>query len=121
MARTVRLPLSDAGGALGAEGRSRRGAGGVVTGAEGRSRCGTGGATTGAAGRLTGGAATEGAAAGFFEMVAGLTGEPKTFAEAGFGASTALGAAALSSGASGNEMVLLLGSPCPQVAATVAD
>ena len=54
-------------------------------------------------------------------MVDGLTGEPKTFAEAGFGASVTLGATALASGASGNEMVLLLGSPCPQVAATVAD
>jgi hypothetical protein len=58
---------------------------------------------------------------GFLETAAGMTGEPKTAALAGFGASVTLGATGLERGASGNEMVLLLGSPCPQVAATVAD
>jgi hypothetical protein len=58
---------------------------------------------------------------GFLETAAGITGEPKTAALAGFGASATLGGTALERGASGKEMVFILGSPCPHAAATVAD
>jgi hypothetical protein len=50
-----------------------------------------------------------------------MTGEPKTAALAGFGASVTLGATGLERGASGKEMVFILGSPCPHEAAMVAD
>ena len=68
-----------------------------------------------------GAAAAGGAVVGFLETAAGMMGEPKTAALEGFGASVTLGATALERGASGKEMVLLLDSPCPHAAATVAD